>query len=332
MAILAGIDEAGFGPTLGPLVVSGVAFRVPDDQLGANLWETLRASCAAGPERGGRRLPVADSKKLYRSRGGLAPLERTALVMLAGAGHRPAGWRALLDLIAPGATQHLDRCPWYADTDVSLPLSDAVGDTGTRANALRRDCAEHEVELVGVFSEPLLAGQYNRLVASTRNKAVVLLGLVLRVVDRVLRSASSRERVRLCIDRLGGRMHYREPLSTALPGYDLQILEESPDRSAYRLIRSPHLPPTGGCEIEFVTGGDARRFPVALASIYSKYLRELYMHVFNGFFCGKMSGLRPTAGYYTDARRWLKDIAPLLDRQAGSPGLSINRAMLIRSR
>ncbi|MCH8916798.1 MAG: hypothetical protein IIC52_01970 [Proteobacteria bacterium] len=41
MAIVAGIDEAGFGPTLGPLVVSGVAFRVPDDQVDRCLYGLL---------------------------------------------------------------------------------------------------------------------------------------------------------------------------------------------------------------------------------------------------------------------------------------------------
>ena len=99
-------------------------------------------------------------------------------------------------------------------------------------------------------------------------------------------------------------------------------------------------------EIEFVTDGDSRHFPVALASIYSKYLRELYMHVFNTYWCGKMAegqpagprcegqrsslpslaGLRPTAGYYTDGRRWLREAASLLDR------LSIDRGLLIRRR
>src|SRR5262249_37174349 len=38
MAWLIGIDEAGYGPNLGPLVMSSVAWRVPARLLGANLW------------------------------------------------------------------------------------------------------------------------------------------------------------------------------------------------------------------------------------------------------------------------------------------------------
>ena len=321
MAILAGIDEAGYGPLLGPLVVSGVAFRVPEDQLGACLWDKLRATCSGEARGCGRRLLVADSKKLYHSGTGLAQLERAALVMLATGGHRPASLRAVLKLVAPGALEDMEHYAWYADADVDLPLSDGAGDIGTRANAVRRDCAAQDIKLVGVFSELLLAGHYNRLVKNTRNKAVVLLGMALRVMDWVLRGAGREERVRLCVDRLGGRTHYREPLSMALPGYDLRILEESDRRSAYRLVRRPRV-----CEIEFVTGGDARRFPTALASIYSKYLRELYMHVFNAFWSVKMEGLKPTAGYYTDAHRWLRDTSALLDE------LSVDRGRLIRER
>lgn len=320
MAVYAGIDEAGYGPTLGPLVVSGVAFRVPDERLDACLWDTLRGSCASVRDRSGRRLTVADSKKLYSSRGSLAPLERAALVMLAVGGHRPETWRGLLELLAPETGRELECYPWYAGADVRLPLSNDVGDIPTRANAVRIDCAANGIELLGVFSEVLPVGRFNRLIKSTRNKAVVLLGLALRVVDRIL-GAARQERVRLCIDRLGGRQHYRESLATALPEYELQILEESPLRSSYRLVCAPRVR-----DIEFVTSGEARHFPVALASVYSKYLRELHMHVFNRYWTAQQGDLRPTAGYFTDARRWLGDATQTLDR------LMVDRGMLLRDR
>lgn len=320
MAIIAGIDEAGFGPLLGPLVVSGVAFRVPDEHVNRCLWETLNETCTRTLSREGRRLVVADSKQLYRSRTTLAPLERAALVMLAVARKRPVTWRGLLNVVAPRADELLEEYPWYAVTDVNLPLCTDVGDVPTRANAVRRNCQEQSVEPVGVFCEPLPEGHYNRQVAGTRNKSVVLLGLALRVIDRILKCTRER-RVRVCIDRLGGRIHYREALATAMPAYDMQILEESPERSAYRLAGSTRV-----CRIEFTVGGEDRYFPVALASVYSKYLRELYMHVFNGYWSSEVRGLRPTAGYYTDAKRWLRDASPALDR------LAIKRAVLVRSR
>lgn len=320
MAIIAGIDEAGLGPLLGPLVVSGVSFRIPDDQLDTCLWETLHESCSADPKRSARRLVVTDSKKLHRPKGGLAPLERTALVMLSVAGRKPKSWRGLLDLVSPGASDQLSTYPWYAGKDFSIPLDLRAGDIGTRANAVRRDLTQHGIELKGVFCEPLPAGHFNRLVKNTRNKAVVLLGLALRVIDRIMRT-SGEDRIRLSVDRLGGRTHYRDALGTALPGFDMEVLEESSDRSAYRLRQNRRT-----CEIEFVTKGDARRFPVALASVYSKYLRELYMHAFNAYWSHEIDGLRATAGYYTDARRWLDDASTVLREK------SVNRALLVRDR
>src|SRR5687767_9088016 len=90
MVTIVGIDEAGYGPLLGPLVVSAVAFDVPlallresDPAAGLNLWTLLKSSIAKRPNKRGSRLAVADSKILYDSSDsecGLKLLERAALV------------------------------------------------------------------------------------------------------------------------------------------------------------------------------------------------------------------------------------------------------------
>jgi ribonuclease HII len=44
MAVLVGIDEAGFGPILGPLVVSSSTFSLPRRLIKADLWQILRVA------------------------------------------------------------------------------------------------------------------------------------------------------------------------------------------------------------------------------------------------------------------------------------------------
>jgi hypothetical protein len=41
----------------------------------------------------------------------------------------------------------------------------------------------------------------------------------------------------------------------------------------------------------------------------AKYVRELSMQAFNSFWADRLPGLRPTAGYPTDALRWRHDAA-----------------------
>jgi hypothetical protein len=195
-----------------------------------------------------------------------------------------------------------------------------VGDVATRANAIRRNCREQGIEFLGAFSEPVVEPDYNDLLSRIRNKASVNMGLALRVIDRILNGTADLE-VRIYVDRLGGRVHYREALGTAFPAFELQVLLETPDRSAYRLNGS-----TRTCTVEFAVGGEDRQFATALASVYSKYVRELYMHAFNRYWSERIDGIRPTAGYFGDADRWLKDAAPTLRR------LEIKRSMLVRRR
>ena len=64
----------------------------------------------------------------------------------------------------------------------------------------------------------------------------------------------------------------------------------------------------------------------ALASMAAKYMRELFMEGFNAYFAARQEGLRPTAGYTTDGRRFLDDIGGVLTE------LGIERESLVRDR
>ncbi len=327
MGILAGIDEAGFGPILGPLVVTGTVFRVPHAMMSSCLWRILGKTLTRHTRRNSRRIAIADSKKLFVGRRTLAPLERPALVMLEASGRRTSSWHGLLDVVSPRAKDSLGSYPWYAGPDLELPLAGETGDIGTRVTPVRRDMDDHGVRLECVISEVLLEAEYNHLVTSTRNKSVVLLGVVLRIVDTVFRLAGD-EPVCIVVDRLGGRLRYRPSLANAFPECDLRIVEESAVRSAYelRVKCDTGLQPVSSPVrwIEFRTNGEDHALPTALAGIYSKYIRELFMHAFNRYWSGIVPGVRPTAGYYKDGLRFLQDIGPALER------LAIDRSRIVR--
>src|SRR3954470_14134729 len=81
MAWMIGIDEAGYGPNLGPFVMTVVACQVPDERAGHNLWDVLTAVVRKGGRDDGRLL-VDDSKVVYSGARGLAGLERGVFATL----------------------------------------------------------------------------------------------------------------------------------------------------------------------------------------------------------------------------------------------------------
>ena len=86
MAILIGIDEAGYGPLVGPMVMTAITLEVPDEVVGVSLWQVLSGTVTRRPSAARRRtLAIADSKLLYhglRSDNGLVHLERGVLAAL----------------------------------------------------------------------------------------------------------------------------------------------------------------------------------------------------------------------------------------------------------
>lgn len=318
--LLVGIDEAGYGPVLGPLVASAAAFEVPADLVDASLWDVLRQSVSDRVSTRDRRVAIVDSKKLHRGDDGLAHLERSALAAIAAFSFPPASLRGLLHLFAPHVLAMLAEYPWYRDADPALPLAADADAARLAGECLARDATAHEVRPAGLWSEPLPEGHYNRLVSRTRNKAVVLLGQTLRLVQRAAEAFPDRT-IHFLIDKQGGRGHYRAALMRAFEGRTVQVIDEGDQTSVYVLHG-----PSRDWSFTFAAEGESRHLPVALASILSKYQREVFMHAFNAFWRRHAPQVAPTAGYYVDGQRFLREADDAIRR------LGVDRALLVRSR
>ena len=86
-------------------------------------------------------------------------------------------------------------------------------------------------------------------------------------------------------------------------------VEEGAQRSVYEVRGLTH-----SLRMTFAPGADSADLCVALASMISKYLRELLMAEFNAFWRRHMPELVPTAGYPVDAGRFFADIRPIRER------------------
>ena len=80
--IIAGIDEAGYGPLLGPLIISAVAFELPGslgDEM-PDIAAMLAPAVAVRPPLAHAALMIADSKLVHRLQNGLVHLELASIL------------------------------------------------------------------------------------------------------------------------------------------------------------------------------------------------------------------------------------------------------------
>lgn len=290
MPWVVGIDEAGYGPNLGPLVQAAVGLYLPDhDPAG---WETLKPVVRRCHEDDDGRLLIDDSKKVY-TRHGLEGLERG---VFSGVG-LAIDWFG--EFISPNlSTGHSsgirDEC-WY-DGEERVPVTEwqwheSVG-FGDRMRA-------HLVTPT----------QFNRVVAEAGSKATVLAHGLVELLQYVPRREDHPPDTPIIFhcDKLGGRNYYAAMVQQAFPdGWVVPELESAAE-SRYRVDRL-HRP----VAVVFRPRSDAESVAVALASMLCKYLREVCMRQFNRFWEKHVPGIKPTAGYPGDSKRFFEQIRPAM--------------------
>lgn len=297
-----GTDEAGYGPNLGPLLVSATVWRVDDALVDADWYELLGdCICAERCVATDDRLPIADSKALYSAGGSWEQLELGLFAALHVCGLPHHNWSALWRSLAEAQLAALDAEPWHQGFALATPLAACAERISMLGAKWKARQAHGDIELVAIRARPVFPAEFNQLLVSG-NKSALLSQVTLQLAADLCAEYCHGERVLIHGDKHGGRNAYSALLAEAFPAAFFTVMSEGRAQSRYRTAGSgPRI------EARFVAKGE-RFVPAALASMACKYLRELSMHAFNAYWRAQVPDLKPTAGYPEDAKRFKHEI------------------------
>ncbi|WP_437188215.1 hypothetical protein SH668x_001648 [Planctomicrobium sp. SH668] len=298
--LFVGMDEAGYGPNLGPLVIVATRWALPEVPQQCELYKLLQGIVSVSRDRLGQKLHIADSKVVHVGKHGFRALETSALTLLQSLGWKTDTFQGLWRQLIGGEAydkqvQHL--APWYVD-DLKLPVAAEASVIRGMMQKLQSCMEISGATLLDVRGDLIVEERFNQEVERfSNNKGQVLS----QNAFRLLRSTwDPGETVPTLFvgDKHGGRNRYDELLAGVMDGEMILRLEEGQQMSRYRV----------GCtELRFQVGGESH-LPVACASIIAKYLRELSMDLLNQYWEKLCPGVKPTRGYPMDARRFRDDV------------------------
>ena len=327
MRLVLGVDEAGYGPNLGPLVIAVSAWAV-DSRL-----EVLDGLEPFAPEFQAASwtprsafVPFGDSKKIYQSGKGLAGLNFALRFFESIFEGKPSEKRPWFELgrLAQEDLSRVESHPWYRCKNPAKGLGRANQvDWNSEASCrfAREKLLKLGVRLIGFRLRVLDEAYFNECVDRLGNKSDVLGHISLELAWKVLGECMdfhSFKGIEIYCDRQGGRKKYAGLISQTYERSHREsqvpfcsVVGESPKTSLYSMRHAGIA-----TSIRFQVHGDSL-FPPAAASMVAKWARESLMERFNGYWREVVGpGLKPTAGYAVDAARFARDIEPWITKLA----------------
>jgi hypothetical protein len=349
MEILIGMDEAGYGPNFGPLVVAATAWQVPrershpggprafassfDGEVAAATGQPASTTALAvravkkrsaddcvdlyrllrnvvAKSASQRRIAIADSKALYHPGLGLRQLERGVHAVLLAMQQSVACWSTMVQLCKADPDGHHQLACWPDGFNCSLPV-DAAADELSRLSArFARACQAADVRPLAIRARLVYPAAFNELIAHYGSKGAALSHITVGLLREL-------------IDHLVPPPPARSPQP---PIY--AVCDKHGARNYYTSLLQHHFADhwvqpiyERHAESRYEWGEPEARvrvtfrmngesfLPTALASMTAKYLRELAMRAFNEYWSVHVPGIRPTAGYPVDSHRFRKAIA-----------------------
>jgi hypothetical protein len=230
----------------------------------------------------------------------------------------PTGAEGLIAAVGAGLPQatELDRWRDASGGGVSWPSGPWLEGLRDRLTSKPLEPVDGSWHIAGVRSVVLGPERFNRRLAILESKARVHFTAFRELLAHAWDLAADGRPTTIQGDKHGGRHYYFEGLVEAFAGTWIDRGPEGPELSQYTLRGSGRT-----MSLSLSPRADGRHGLVALASIVSKTIREVWMDVFNAYWICRLDGLRRTAGYPGDAMRFRSEIEPLARARGLEPDL-----------
>jgi ribonuclease HII len=294
--LVIGVDENGLGPLLGPLVTTSVSVQL-------KRYQSARVSSL------GRELGIDDSKATAAF-GRMAVAEGLALAVLERAhGQLPKDVEAFLSLLLLDTPELLrTRCPSASlpqcwSIPIALPCFGGDVDEGRRT---LDSLARRGIQILRAKSAVACTRFLNDRLNEGQSRVEVDLELMERLVLDA-RAHAAEDLYAIC-GMVGGIRNYVEKMRH-FPRADVSVRRAPSGTLAYDV--------TGVGQVRFEIDADQNHFPVALASMIGKYLRELWMLRHNRFYQARDPELLDVSGYHDPVTRHFVRASELLRKELG---------------
>jgi ribonuclease HII len=161
--MMIGVDEAGYGPNLGPLTIAGTVWQVEDG--GTDLYKQLQAIVDKSPQSDGKRIAIADSKQIHQT-DNLKFLEQPVLAILKTVwGELPQTWDAFVSRIVPEIQFNaISRHCWLQDVEIPFPVAADRSQIERLGERFGRACDRKKIKLAQATCCPVFADEFNHLI------------------------------------------------------------------------------------------------------------------------------------------------------------------------